>query len=146
MRRWRGPGRGPCPRGRSACAAPICGWGRRGLVGLVILLTLGRAAVWMGVASLALVAIYPFAKRFTWWPQLFLGFAFNWGVMLAYAAHMGRVDPAPVVAWLGAIAWTIFYDTIYAHQDADDDALIGVKSTARLFGDRSPRFWRVSRW
>ncbi|WP_022705899.1 4-hydroxybenzoate octaprenyltransferase [Paracoccus zeaxanthinifaciens] len=111
----------------------------QGLIGLAILLTLGQAAIWMGVASLALVAIYPFAKRFTWWPQIFLGLAFNWGVMLAYAAHAGRVDAAPVVAWLGAIAWTIFYDTIYAHQDAEDDALIGVKSTARLFGDKSPR-------
>lgn len=109
------------------------------LIGFVILLTLGWAAIWLGVASLALVAIYPFAKRFTWWPQVFLGLAFNWGVMLAYAAHMGRLDLAPVVAWLGAIAWTIFYDTIYAHQDAEDDALIGVRSTARLFGEASPR-------
>ncbi len=109
------------------------------LVGFVILLTLDPAAIWMGVASLALVAIYPFAKRFTWWPQVFLGLAFNWGVMLAYAAHMGRLDAAPVVAWAAGIAWTIFYDTIYAHQDVEDDALIGVKSTARLFGDNSPR-------
>ncbi|WP_299843592.1 4-hydroxybenzoate octaprenyltransferase [uncultured Paracoccus sp.] len=108
------------------------------LLGFVILLTLGRAAILLGVASLALVAIYPFAKRFTWWPQLFLGFAFNWGVILAYAAHTGRVDAAPVVAWLGGIAWTIYYDTIYAHQDAEDDALIGVKSTALLFGENSP--------
>ncbi|WP_042250736.1 4-hydroxybenzoate octaprenyltransferase [Paracoccus sp. PAMC 22219] len=128
----------PLPSGQVSLRGAYLWLGAQGLVGLVILVTLGQAAVWMGVASLALVAIYPFAKRFTWWPQLFLGFAFNWGVMLAYAAHMGRVDPAPVVAWLGAIAWTIFYDTIYAHQDADDDALIGVKSTARLFGDRSP--------
>lgn len=112
----------------------------QGLVGFVILLTLGAAAIWMGGASLALVAIYPFAKRFTWWPQVFLGLAFNWGVMLAYAAHMGRVDLAPVVAWLAGIAWTIFYDTIYAHQDVEDDALIGVKSTARLFGENSPRY------
>ncbi|MDB2552682.1 4-hydroxybenzoate octaprenyltransferase [Paracoccus sp. (in: a-proteobacteria)] len=112
----------------------------QGLVGLAILLTLGPAAIWMGVISLALVAIYPFAKRFTWWPQIFLGLAFNWGVMLAYAAHAGQVDLAPVVAWLGGIAWTIFYDTIYAHQDVEDDALIGVKSTARLFGRNSPRY------
>lgn len=110
----------------------------QGLVGFVILLTLGMAAIWLGVASLALVAIYPFAKRFTWWPQIFLGLAFNWGVMLAYAAHMGRLDLAPVVAWLAGIAWTIFYDTIYAHQDVEDDAMIGVKSTARLFGEKSP--------
>ncbi|MGR3249738.1 MAG: 4-hydroxybenzoate octaprenyltransferase [Paracoccus sp. (in: a-proteobacteria)] len=129
----------PLPSGQVTLRGAYLWLVLQGLVGLVILLTLGRAAIWMGVASLALVAIYPFAKRFTWWPQIFLGLAFNWGVMLAYAAHMGRVDPAPVVAWLGAIAWTIFYDTIYAHQDVEDDALIGVKSTARLFGARSPR-------
>ncbi|MFN3274356.1 MAG: 4-hydroxybenzoate octaprenyltransferase [Paracoccus sp. (in: a-proteobacteria)] len=129
----------PLPSGAVSLRGAYLWLALQGLVGLVILLTLGRAAVWMGVASLALVAIYPFAKRFTWWPQIFLGLAFNWGVMLAYAAHMGRVDPAPVVAWLGAIAWTVFYDTIYAHQDAEDDALIGVKSTARLFGEASPR-------
>ena len=107
-------------------------------IGLLVLLTLGWSAILLGVASLVLVAIYPFAKRFTWWPQLFLGLAFNWGVLLAYAAHMGRLDAAPILAYLGGIAWTIFYDTIYAHQDAEDDALIGVKSTARLFGEHSP--------
>ncbi|MDO5647338.1 4-hydroxybenzoate octaprenyltransferase [Paracoccus sp. (in: a-proteobacteria)] len=128
----------PLPSGQVSLRGAYLWLVAQGLVGLVVLLTLGWAAIWMGVASLVLVAIYPFAKRFTWWPQLFLGLAFNWGVMLAYAAHMGRLDAAPVVAWLGAIAWTIFYDTIYAHQDADDDAMIGVKSTARLFGDRSP--------
>ncbi|MEO1911967.1 MAG: 4-hydroxybenzoate octaprenyltransferase [Paracoccus sp. (in: a-proteobacteria)] len=129
----------PLPSGQVSLRGAYFWLGLQALVGLAILVTLGRAAVWMGVASLVLVAIYPFAKRFTWWPQIFLGLAFNWGVMLAYAAHMGRVDVAPVVAWLGAIAWTIFYDTIYAHQDAEDDAMIGVKSTARLFGDASPR-------
>lgn len=129
----------PLPSGQISLRGAYAWLIVQGLVGLVILLTLGPAAIWMGVASLVLVAIYPFAKRFTWWPQVFLGLAFNWGVMLAYAAHMGRVDAAPVVAWAGAIAWTIFYDTIYAHQDVEDDALIGVKSTARLFGDRSPR-------
>lgn len=112
------------------------------LVGLVILLTLGRAAIWMGVAALIPAMIYPFAKRFTWWPQIFLGLAFNWGVMLTWAAHMGGLGLAPVVAWLGGIAWTVHYDTIYAHQDAEDDALIGVRSTARLFGDASPRILR----
>ncbi len=129
----------PLPSGRVSLRGAYLWLIAQGLVGLVILLTLGRAAIWMGVASLALVAIYPFAKRFTWWPQIFLGLAFNWGVMLAYAAHAGRVDAAPVVAWLAGIAWTIFYDTIYAHQDAEDDALIGVKSTALLFGRNSPR-------
>lgn len=129
----------PLPSGRVTLRGAYLWLIAQGLVGFVILLTLGEAAIWMGVASLALVAIYPFAKRFTWWPQIFLGLAFNWGVMLAYTAHMGRLDVAPVIAWLAGIAWTIFYDTIYAHQDVEDDALIGVKSTARLFGENSPR-------
>ena len=129
----------PLPSGRVTLQGAYIWLIAQGLLGLVILLTLGSAAIWMGVASLALVAIYPFAKRFTWWPQIFLGLAFNWGVMLAYTAHMGRLDIAPVIAWLAGIAWTIFYDTIYAHQDIEDDTLIGVKSTARLFGDHSPR-------
>lgn len=129
----------PLPSGRVTLRAAYLWLIAQGLTGLVILLTLGVAAIWMGVASLVLVAIYPYAKRFTWWPQIFLGLAFNWGVMLAYVAHMGRLDLAPVIAWLAGIAWTIFYDTIYAHQDVEDDALIGVKSTARLFGDNSPR-------
>ena len=129
----------PIPSGQVTVRGAWCWLGAQLLVGLVILLTLGKAAITLGVASLVLVAIYPFAKRFTWWPQLFLGLAFNWGVLLAYAAATGRVDAAPFAAWLGGIAWTIFYDTIYAHQDAEDDALIGVKSTALLFGEESPR-------
>lgn len=130
----------PLPSGQVSLRGAYVWLVAQALVGLAVLLTLGWGAIGMGVASLVLVAIYPFAKRFTWWPQIFLGLAFNWGVMLAYVAHAGRLDAAPVVAWLGGIAWTIFYDTIYAHQDAEDDALIGVKSTARLFGDASPRW------
>jgi 4-hydroxybenzoate polyprenyltransferase len=95
------------------------------------------------VASLALVAIYPFAKRFTWWPQVFLGLAFNWGALLAWTAHTGSLAWPAVVLWLSGIAWTLFYDTIYAHQDKEDDALIGVKSTARLFGDRTLHWLRI---
>jgi 4-hydroxybenzoate polyprenyltransferase len=83
------------------------------------------------------VAIYPFAKRFTWWPQVFLGIAFNWGALLAWTAHTGSLGWPAVFLYLGGIAWTLFYDTIYAHQDTEDDALIGIKSTARLFG-RTP--------
>lgn len=128
----------PIPSGRVTLKAAHVWLAVQAFVAFLILLTLGRMAILLGVASLVLVAIYPFAKRFTWWPQLFLGLAFNWGALLAYAAHMGRVDCAPVAAYLGGIAWTIFYDTIYAHQDADDDALIGVRSTARLFGEHSP--------
>ncbi len=129
----------PLPSGQVSLRGALLWLGAQLLVGLVVLLTLGDAAIWMGVASLLPVAIYPFAKRFTWWPQVFLGIAFNWGVMLAWAAHMGGLGLAPVVAWLGGIAWTVHYDTIYAHQDAEDDALIGVRSTARLFGADSPR-------
>ncbi|KGJ03124.1 4-hydroxybenzoate octaprenyltransferase [Paracoccus sphaerophysae] len=109
-------------------------------LGAVLLLTLGGTAIVLGIASLALVAIYPFAKRFTWWPQVFLGLAFNWGVLLAFAAHGGTLHPAAVLAYAAGIAWTLFYDTIYAHQDTEDDALIGVKSTARLFGTDTPRW------
>jgi len=86
------------------------------------------------------VAIYPFAKRFTWWPQAFLGLAFNWGAVLAYAAHAGEVRLPSLLLYAAGISWTLFYDTIYAHQDKEDDALIGVKSTARLFGENS-RLW-----
>ena len=109
-------------------------------VGAALLFTMNGAAIALGIASLALVAVYPFAKRFTWWPQVFLGLAFNWGVLVAFAAHGGTLHPAPMLAYAAGIAWTLFYDTIYAHQDADDDALIGVKSTARLFGNDSPRW------
>lgn len=130
----------PLPSGQVTLKGAYLWMIAQALIGFVVLLSLGQAAIWMGFASLGFVAIYPFAKRFTWWPQLFLGFAFNWGVMLAYAAHAGRLDLAPVIAWLGGIAWTIFYDTIYAHQDTEDDALIGVKSTARLWGNDSPRW------
>jgi len=130
----------PIPSGQVTVRGAMLWMAAQSLAGFAILLTLGGAAVALGVASLALVAIYPFAKRFTWWPQVFLGLAFNWGALLAWAAHMGNLAPAPVLAYLAGIAWTIFYDTIYAHQDAEDDALIGVRSTARLFGRDTPRW------
>lgn len=103
------------------------------LAGLV-LLTFNGVAILLALSSLGLVAIYPYAKRFTWWPQLFLGLAFNWGVPVAYAAHAGWPDWPAWVMYAAGIAWTLFYDTIYAHQDKEDDVLIGVRSTARLFG------------
>jgi 4-hydroxybenzoate polyprenyltransferase len=86
------------------------------------------------------VAIYPFMKRVTWWPQIFLGIAFNWGHLLGWAAHSGSLGWPPVILYVAGIVWTLYYDTIYAHQDKEDDALIGVKSTARLFGDNSSRW------
>lgn len=107
------------------------------LVAFAILLSFPPEAVILGIGSLVLVAIYPFAKRFTWWPQVFLGLAFNWGALLGWTAHARTLGLAPVLLYLAGIAWTLFYDTIYAHQDRDDDALIGVKSTARLFGERT---------
>lgn len=106
-------------------------------VGLLILVQLDRAAILVGAASLGLVAIYPFMKRVTYWPQLFLGFAFNWGVLVGWAAVRGELSLAPLLLYAGAICWTIGYDTIYAHQDKADDVKIGVKSTALAFGTRT---------
>ncbi len=130
----------PLPSGQVTLRGAYAWLALQLVVGLLVLLTLGPAARWLGVLSLLPVLVYPFAKRFTWWPQVFLGIAFNWGVMLAYAAHREGLDLAPIIAWFGGIAWTVFYDTIYAHQDAEYDALIGVKSTARLFGEDTPRW------
>ncbi len=108
----------------------------------LVLLTFHRTAILLGAGSLALVVIYPFAKRFTWWPQAFLGLAFNWGALLAWAAVTGGLHWGAVALYGAGISWTLFYDTIYAHQDTEDDALIGVKSTARLFGTATHRWLR----
>ena len=107
------------------------------LIGLAVLLQFNWFAVATGVASLGIVAIYPFMKRITWWPQIVLGLAFSWGALMGFAVMLGRIDAAALWLYAGSIAWVIAYDTIYAHQDAEDDALIGVKSTARLFGPRT---------
>ena len=107
------------------------------LVGLVVLLQFNWFAIGVGVASLLTVAIYPFMKRFTDWPQLFLGFAFSWGAWMGWAGHFGSLALAPALLYLGSILWVIGYDTIYAHQDKEDDAVVGVRSTARLFGERT---------
>jgi 4-hydroxybenzoate polyprenyltransferase len=106
------------------------------LVGLVVLVQFNWLTIGLGIGSLALVAIYPFMKRITWWPQLFLGLAFSWGALLGWTSQAASLAFAPVVLYAGTILWTIGYDTIYALQDIDDDALIGIKSTARLFGER----------
>ncbi len=106
----------------------------------LILLSYNALTLALGIGSLVLVAAYPFAKRFTWWPQVFLGLAFNWGALLAWVAHTGALGWPPVLLYLAGICWTLFYDTIYAHQDKEDDALIGVKSTARLFGQATGRW------
>ena len=130
----------PIPAGQVTVRGALVWMVAQAALAAGILFTYNWLAVGLGIASLALVAIYPFAKRFTWWPQVFLGLAFNWGALLAWAAHAGTVPPAALLLYAGGIAWTLYYDTIYAHQDREDDALIGVKSTARLFGDQS-RGW-----
>ena len=90
-----------------------------------------------GIASLAVVAVYPFMKRITNWPQLVLGLAFSWGALMGWAAAFGTIDPPSLLLYAGSILWVIGYDTIYAHQDKEDDAIVGVRSTARLFGERT---------
>ncbi len=127
----------PIPSGQVSTKQAAAWMVVQSLISFAILLTFNNFAILLGVASLLPVAIYPFAKRFTWWPQVFLGIAFNWGALLGWAAHEGSLGWPPVLLYLGGMVWTLFYDTIYAHQDTEDDALIGVKSTARLFGDKS---------
>jgi 4-hydroxybenzoate polyprenyltransferase len=107
------------------------------LIGLVVLLQFNRYTVVLGAASLLVVAVYPFMKRVTDWPQLFLGLAFNWGALVGWTAVTAGLAWPPVLLYAGGVAWTLAYDTIYAHQDREDDALIGVRSTALRFGDRS---------
>ena len=103
------------------------------LVGLSVLLQFNGFTVLCGLASLAVVAIYPFMKRITYWPQIVLGLAFSWGALMGWPAAFARLDWPPLVLYLGSICWVIAYDTIYAHQDREDDLLIGIKSTALLF-------------
>jgi 4-hydroxybenzoate polyprenyltransferase len=110
------------------------------LAGLAILLQLNRLSQALGVASLLLVGLYPLAKRITWWPQLVMGFTFGYGAPLGYAAASGRIDAALVALYAAAIVWDLGFDTIYAHQDREDDALVGVRSTARLFGRHTRPF------
>ena len=109
-------------------------------VGLLVLLTFNRFAILLGIASLAVVAAYPFAKRFTHWPQAVLGLAFGWGAILGWAAFTASLGWAPVVLYVASFFWIVGYDTIYAHQDKEDDIAAGVKSTALLFGRRT-RIW-----
>ena len=133
----------PIPSGQVTVRGALFWMAAQALIAFCILISFGTPAVLIGIASLGFVAIYPFAKRFTWWPQVFLGLAFNWGALLGWVAHSGRLDWPAVLLYIAGIAWTLFYDTIYAHQDTEDDALIGVKSTARLFGQSSPQWLRA---
>jgi 4-hydroxybenzoate polyprenyltransferase len=106
-------------------------------LGLAVRLQFNRFTVLVGLASLAVIAIYPFMKRVTYWPQIVLGLAFSWGALMGWPATFGQLDQPALLLYAGAICWVIGYDTIYAHQDREDDALIGIKSTALLFGART---------
>jgi 4-hydroxybenzoate polyprenyltransferase len=127
----------PLPAGQVSVAQAFAFLVLQALIGLAVLLQFNRFAIITGVASLLIVAVYPFMKRITWWPQVVLGLAFSWGALMGFAVTLGRIDLTALVLYAGSIAWVIGYDTIYAHQDAEDDALIGIKSTARLFGART---------
>jgi 4-hydroxybenzoate polyprenyltransferase len=127
----------PIPSGQVTPRAALAFLVLQAVIGLGVLVTFNSFAILTGIASLAIVAAYPFMKRITWWPQVTLGLAFSWGALMGWAAYFGRLDAAALLLYAGSIPWVIGYDTIYAHQDRDDDALIGVKSTARLFGTQT---------
>jgi len=112
------------------------------LVGLVVLLQFNSFSIMLGLSSLVIVAAYPFMKRFTDWPQFVLGLAFSWGALMGWASAFADLEAAPILLYIGSIMWVIGYDTIYAHQDKEDDALVGVRSTARLFGANT-KMWLV---
>src|SRR6201989_3166383 len=127
----------PIPAGQVSVKQALAFLVAQALVGLVVLLQFNRFAIATGIASLLIVAVYPFMKRVTYWPQVVLGLAFSWGALMGFSVSFGRLDATALTLYAGSIAWVIGYDTIYAHQDAEDDALIGIKSTALLFGART---------
>ena len=129
----------PIPAGRISLPAAFAFLGLQLLLGLAVLLQMPTFAIALGFASVPIVVAYPFAKRVTDWPQLVLGLAFSWGALMGWAVHFGALSAAPLMLYGGAIAWTVGYDTIYAHQDREDDAIMGVRSTARRFGSRTKR-------
>src|SRR5215813_13297263 len=133
----------PIPSGQVSVTQAAAFLVAQSLIGLVVLLTFNGFTVALGIASLAIVAIYPFMKRITYWPQIFLGLAFSWGALMGWPAEFARLDWPALVLYAGSICWVIGYDTIYAHQDREDDLLIGIKSTALLFGERTPSMLAV---
>ena len=124
----------PLPSGAVTLAGAVAFMVLQALAGLAVLLRFDSFAVWVGIASLAVVAVYPFMKRFTDWPQAVLGLAFNWGALLGWAAVRGEIAWPAAILYAAGILWTLGYDTIYAHQDKDDDRIVGVKSTALRLG------------
>jgi 4-hydroxybenzoate polyprenyltransferase len=124
----------PIPSGQVSVRAAVIFLVLQALLGLLVLIQFNRFAIGVGIASLGVVAIYPFMKRFTYWPQIFLGLAFSWGALMGWAGSRAALEWPAFLLYVGSIAWVIHYDTIYAHQDREDDALVGLKSTALLFG------------
>ena len=128
----------PLPSGRVSVRAAAAFLVFQALIGLAVLLCFNRFSIWLGIASLGVVAIYPLMKRVTSWPQAALGLAFSWGALMGWSATFASLALAPVLLYFSAFSWTIGYDTIYALQDKRDDAIVGIRSTARLFGARAP--------
>ena len=127
----------PLPSGQVTVTQAAAFLVAQALIGLIVLLQFNGFAIGIGVVSLLIVAVYPFMKRITYWPQITLGLAFSWGALMGWAAVFGTLAAPAFLLYAGSIAWVIGYDTIYAHQDREDDALVGVKSTALLFGART---------
>ena len=133
----------PIPAGQVTTRQAFAFLIAQALIGLIVLVQFNGFAIATGIASLLIVAAYPFMKRITYWPQVVLGLAFSWGALMGFAVQFGRIDATALVLYAGSIAWVIGYDTIYAHQDTEDDALIGIKSTALLFGERTRPAWMI---
>ena len=127
----------PIPSGKVSVAAAFAFLVALALIGLLVLVQMNAFAISTGIASLVVVSVYPLAKRVTWFPQAVLGLAFSWGALMGWAAVFGTIGFPALVLYAGSILWVIGYDTIYAHQDRDDDAIIGVRSTALLFGEQT---------
>jgi 4-hydroxybenzoate polyprenyltransferase len=123
----------PIPSGQVTVTTAAAFLVLQAMIGLAVLLQFNRFTIYVGLASLGVVAVYPFMKRITYWPQIVLGLAFSWGALMGWPATFAQLDPPALLLYAGAISWVIGYDTIYAHQDREDDALIGIKSTALLF-------------
>jgi 4-hydroxybenzoate polyprenyltransferase len=130
----------PIPSGRVNVTSAVAFLAAQALVGLAVLLCFNFFTIALGLGSLAIVAVYPFMKRITSWPQAVLGLAFSWGALMGWAARFASLAAAPVLLYLAAIFWTMGYDTIYALQDMEDDAIVGIGSTARRFGAASACF------